>query len=158
MESPAATRSARSGSGVLSVGFRKSFTRPRPYRTKEPSMRTTSPETSMDLIPRPGTTEALELGCTCHFITHEFNTQEREPAGMSIDPDPNCPLHGTNRDVRSTIFRALQHNCNADDRQFPRAGASRFAKIDGRHGTPDCRSPACVDDRGRSLSNSFLDE
>jgi hypothetical protein len=68
-------------------------------------MRTTSPETSMNLIPPPGTTEALELGCTCQFIAHESDTQERELAGMSIDPDPNCPLHGTNRDVRSTRFR-----------------------------------------------------
>ena len=85
--------------------FRKPLTRPRPYRRKEPSMRTTSPETSMNLIPPPGTTEALELGCTCQFIAHESDTQEREPAGMSIDPDPNCPLDGTNRDVRSTIFR-----------------------------------------------------
>src|SRR6195256_2150057 len=69
--------------------FRKSFTRPRPYRGKESSMRTTSPETSMNLIPPPGTTEALELGCTCQFIAHASDTQEREPPGMSIDPDSN---------------------------------------------------------------------
>lgn len=68
-------------------------------------MRTNSPEMSMNIIPGPGTTEALELGCICQFIAHESGTQEREPAGMSIDPDPNCPLHGTNRDVRSTTFR-----------------------------------------------------
>jgi hypothetical protein len=31
------------------------------------------------------------------LIAHEVVTQEREPAGMLIDPDPNCPWHGTNR-------------------------------------------------------------
>jgi hypothetical protein len=60
-------------------------------------MRTTEPQVAMSAVPAPGTTEALELGCTCHLIAHEVLTQEREPAGMLIDPDPNCPLHGTNR-------------------------------------------------------------
>ena len=121
-------------------------------------MRTTSPETSINLIPPSGTTEALELGCTCQFIAHESDTQEREPAGMLIDPDPNCPLHGTaaTSGRRYLDRAALQHNCNADDRQmFPR-WCQPLAKIDGRHGMPDCRSPACADDSGRSLSNSFL--
>jgi hypothetical protein len=61
-------------------------------------MRTDSPQTSTTtLVPGPGTAEALELGCTCQLIAHESAMQEREPAGMLIDPDPNCPLHGTNR-------------------------------------------------------------
>jgi hypothetical protein len=53
---------------------------------------------SMTLVPSPGTTEALELGCTCKIIAHESAGLEREPAGMLIDPDRNCPLHGTSRD------------------------------------------------------------
>jgi hypothetical protein len=64
-------------------------------------MRTSELQTSVTLVPSPGTTEALELGCTCQLIAHESATQEREPAGMLIDPDPNCPLHGTNRDASS---------------------------------------------------------
>ena len=51
---------------------------------------------------RRATTEALELGCTCQVIAHEVADQEREPAGIMIDPDPNCPLHGTNRDVSAS--------------------------------------------------------
>jgi hypothetical protein len=65
-------------------------------------MRTSDPQTSMSPIPQPGTTEALELGCTCQFIAHDTAIREREPAGMLIEPDPNCPLHGTNRDAGST--------------------------------------------------------
>jgi hypothetical protein len=65
-------------------------------------MRTSDPQTSMSPIPAPGTTEALELCCTCQFIAHDAAAQERKPAGMLIQPDPNCPLRGTNRDVGST--------------------------------------------------------
>ncbi len=54
------------------------------------------------LVPAPGTSEAVEAGCTCQLIAHEAATQEREPAGMLADPDPNCPLHGTSRDIAST--------------------------------------------------------
>lgn len=46
-------------------------------------------------LPRPGTTEAIESGCTCRFIGHVSNTDELEPAGMLMIPDANCPLHGT---------------------------------------------------------------
>jgi hypothetical protein len=68
-------------------------------------MRTGGSQTSTTtLVPAPGTTEALELGCTCQLIVHESATQEREPAGMLIDPDPNCPLHGTGRDVSATTL------------------------------------------------------
>ncbi len=45
-------------------------------------------------VPRPGTTEAIELGCTCQVIGHVSDTDEQEPAGMLEGPDPNCPLHG----------------------------------------------------------------
>ena len=45
-------------------------------------------------LPEPGTAEAIELGCTCHSITHNSATDEREPAGMLLVPDSNCPLHG----------------------------------------------------------------
>jgi hypothetical protein len=48
-----------------------------------------------DSIPQPGTTEAIELGCTCRFIGHESATDELEPAGLLLVPDPNCPLHAT---------------------------------------------------------------
>jgi hypothetical protein len=54
-------------------------------------------------VPAPGTTEALELGCTCQFIAHESAAQEREPAGMLFDPDPNCPLHGAAWDRNSEM-------------------------------------------------------
>jgi hypothetical protein len=37
---------------------------------------------------------AIELGCTCHSIAHNSATDEREPAGMLLVPDSNCPLHG----------------------------------------------------------------
>jgi hypothetical protein len=60
-------------------------------------MRTDGPQVQSNSVPPPGTTEALELGCTCQVIAHESATQQREPAGMLIDPDPNCPLHGTSR-------------------------------------------------------------
>jgi hypothetical protein len=56
---------------------------------------------SMSAVPPPGTTEAVELGCTCHVIAHEVATQEKEPAAILIDPDPNCPLHGTCRTTNS---------------------------------------------------------
>jgi hypothetical protein len=49
--------------------------------------------TPISMLPEPGTTEAIELGCTCHSITHSSATDEREPAGMSLVPDANCPLH-----------------------------------------------------------------
>jgi hypothetical protein len=62
-------------------------------------MRIDPPQVPTNSVPLPGTTEALDLGCTCQVIAHEVAGQEREPAGMMIDPDPNCPLHGTNRDV-----------------------------------------------------------
>ena len=47
------------------------------------------------LVPSPGTAEAIELGCTCQLIAHESGTDEREPAGMLMVPDSNCPLHGS---------------------------------------------------------------
>jgi hypothetical protein len=46
-------------------------------------------------MPAPVTTEALELGCICELIPHVSGTAEKEPAGMLLDPNPNCPLHGT---------------------------------------------------------------
>ena len=42
---------------------------------------------------RPGTTEAIELGCTCRVIAHQSATDEAEPAEMLTVPDANCPLH-----------------------------------------------------------------
>jgi hypothetical protein len=58
-------------------------------------MRSGPPQTSTISVPAPGTTDAVELGCTCRFIAHEASDQEREPAGILFDPDPDCPLHGT---------------------------------------------------------------
>jgi hypothetical protein len=68
---------------------------------KNSSMRTDVPQTLITPVPAPGTTEALELGCTCQIIAHESASLEREPAGLLIDPNPNCPLHGTNQDGNS---------------------------------------------------------
>jgi hypothetical protein len=53
------------------------------------------PATPDYALPRPGTAEAIELGCTCRLIGHQSNTEELEPAGMLLAPDANCPLHGT---------------------------------------------------------------
>lgn len=61
-------------------------------------------QTPVTLVPQPGTAEALELGCSCQLIVHESATDEKEPAGMMLDPDPNCPLHGSNREGSSAIF------------------------------------------------------
>ncbi len=58
-------------------------------RTPATPQRPTNPE------PLPGTTEAIELGCTCQVIAHEAAGHENEPAGVVVEPDPNCPLHGT---------------------------------------------------------------
>jgi hypothetical protein len=57
-------------------------------------MRPRTVPTSASLLPEPGTTEAIELGCTCRSIGHSSCTDEQEPAGMLMVPDPNCPLHG----------------------------------------------------------------
>lgn len=46
-------------------------------------------------LPKPGTAEAIELGCICRVIGHESHTDELEPAGMLAAPDANCPVHGT---------------------------------------------------------------
>jgi hypothetical protein len=46
------------------------------------------------ILPEPGTTAAIELGCICHSIAHKAAMDERDPAGMLMVPDPNCPLHG----------------------------------------------------------------
>lgn len=66
-------------------------------------------------LPRPGMTEAIESGCTCHFVGHVSNTDELEPAGMLMIPDANCPLHGTAAqrwpsDIYFVLIRVL---CNA---------------------------------------------
>lgn len=45
-------------------------------------------------VPRPGTPEAIELGCTCRVIGHDSKLEEGAPAGMLAAPDPDCPLHG----------------------------------------------------------------
>lgn len=58
-------------------------------------MRTCEHQISMTQVPLPGTLEALELGCTCQIIAHRFASQEREPAGILIEPDLNCSLHST---------------------------------------------------------------
>jgi hypothetical protein len=50
---------------------------------------------AIDSFPQPGTTEAIELGCTCRIIGHDSATDEVEPAGLLLVPDPNCPLHAT---------------------------------------------------------------
>jgi hypothetical protein len=47
------------------------------------------------IVPDPGTIAAIELGCICRSIAHTSAVDEREPAGMLMVPDPNCPLHGS---------------------------------------------------------------
>jgi hypothetical protein len=66
-------------------------------------MPTHARQTSMTLLPAAGTTEALELGCTCQFIVHESAKEEKQPAGMLMDPHLNCPLHETSRDGSAAI-------------------------------------------------------
>jgi hypothetical protein len=46
-------------------------------------------------LPRPETTEAVEIGCTCRLIGHRCKTDELEPTGMLMAPDADCPLHGS---------------------------------------------------------------
>ncbi len=53
------------------------------------------PSTQDYSAPPPGTTEAIAQGCTCRLIAHEAKTDEAEPAGVLVSPDPNCPVHGT---------------------------------------------------------------
>jgi hypothetical protein len=53
------------------------------------------PHTLHYSVPSPGTTEAIQLGCTCHVICHETKAEELEPAGMLAAPDANCPVHGS---------------------------------------------------------------
>jgi hypothetical protein len=65
-------------------------------------MRANAPQTSASLLPAPGTREAAELGCTCRLIEHESGIAEREPAGMLMDPNLNCPLHGSTIQPRSS--------------------------------------------------------
>jgi len=65
-------------------------------------MRSYARQTSTFLIPRPGTTEAMDLGCTCCSVVHESETNEKQPAGMLMDPNPNCPLHGTAIEPRNS--------------------------------------------------------
>ena len=45
------------------------------------------------MLPDPGTTEAIEFGCTCRVIAHQSATDEAEPAEMLTVRDANCPLH-----------------------------------------------------------------
>jgi hypothetical protein len=37
-------------------------------------------------LPRPGTTQAVEIGCTCRLIGHQCKTDELEPNGMLMAP------------------------------------------------------------------------
>ena len=52
------------------------------------------PMTPDSALPKPGTAEAIELGCTCQVISHDSHTDEPEPAAMLAAPDANCPIHG----------------------------------------------------------------
>ena len=52
------------------------------------------PMTPDGALPKPGTAEAIELGCTCQVISHDSHTDEPEPAAMLATPDANCPIHG----------------------------------------------------------------
>jgi hypothetical protein len=45
------------------------------------------------LLPDPGTTEVIGLGCTCRVIAHQSTTDEAVSVGMLMVPDSNCPLH-----------------------------------------------------------------
>ncbi|MGY8665684.1 hypothetical protein Q3C01_25445 [Bradyrhizobium sp. UFLA05-109] len=52
------------------------------------------PATPDGALPKPGTAEAIALGCTCAVIAHDSKTDELEPSGMLAAPDANCPVHG----------------------------------------------------------------
>jgi len=54
-----------------------------------------SPKIQDYALPRPGTPEAIEMGCTCRFIGHDAKLDETGPAGMTTAADPNCPIHGS---------------------------------------------------------------
>ena len=45
-------------------------------------------------FPRPGTPEAIEMGCTCLVVSHDAKLDESAPSGMLAAPDANCPVHG----------------------------------------------------------------
>jgi hypothetical protein len=62
---------------------------------KRPEIAMRLPHTQDYSVPPPGTTEAIELGCTCPVICHETKADELEPAGMLAAPDANCPVHGS---------------------------------------------------------------
>jgi hypothetical protein len=62
---------------------------------KGPEIAMRLPRTQNFSVPPPGTTEAIQLGCTCPVICHETKTDEAEPAGMLAAPDANCPVHGS---------------------------------------------------------------
>jgi len=63
-------------------------------------MRTGDPQMSMT---GACTGNDRSVGTRLHLpMHHDGATQEHEPVGMLIEPDPNCPLHGTNRDAGST--------------------------------------------------------
>lgn len=53
------------------------------------------PRTQDYSVPAPGTTEAVELGCTCRVIGHEARTDEAAPATIFAAPDANCLVHGS---------------------------------------------------------------
>ncbi len=44
----------------------------------------------------------MDLGCTCCLVVHESETNEKQPAGMLMDPNPNCPLHATAIEPRNS--------------------------------------------------------
>jgi hypothetical protein len=56
----------------------------------------------LPMVPEPGTTEAIELGCTCQVIGHQSALDEAEPSSMLTIPSADCPLHTTI--VRQTMF------------------------------------------------------
>jgi hypothetical protein len=66
-------------------------------------MRNYQSQTSTFLKPAPGTAEAVELGCTCRLIAHQSGTDEKEPAGMLMELNSNCPLHATAIQPRRTL-------------------------------------------------------
>lgn len=61
-----------------------------------------------------GPRNAVELGCTCHLITHELTANELEPAGM---------LRHRTRIAPSTALGRLPTSNNESVRQHERVGA-----------------------------------
>lgn len=47
--------------------------------------------------PKPGSAEAVDLGCTCPIIDNRYGKGWPTEEGPHYWTDENCPLHGTDQ-------------------------------------------------------------